>query len=533
MKRGSLTLGLSGLAIFLLTVVAGAAGGDTPVVDAVVNRDVAALRALIAAKTDVKIARADGSTALHFAVHWDNVEAADMLLNAGADPQAKTRLGMTPLFLAAQTGNPAMVARLLAAGADPNTAALSNGEMPLMVAARSGNADTVKLLLDARADVNAKDTLRGTTALSWAAEQNHATVVKLLLARGADPKAASKVVAGGRGGGDDDAADDPGAGAANANARGGVTPLMLAVREKGVETIDALLDGGAPIDQKAGDGTTALIVALQNGDAAIAKRLIARGADVNAINGKGWTPLFLAVKNRSREIGTVPNPIIDPVALMDVIKLLVEKGADVNVRTKARTDVYGATAFLREPGATPLLRAAYCADLEVIKYLLAHGADPQIATNDGTTTLMALTGVGYGDGFTKDVGTPDDSFEALKLLVDLGVPINAANSDKVTALHGAAHKNQPRMIEYLVEHGADMTAVSNFTQGTFIRVGSKGQTVLDWATGVMVNMQSSSYKAEAVAMVTKLMKERGITVESLTNTRGGTTVGNNAMSETK
>jgi ankyrin repeat protein len=308
---------------------------------------------------------------------------------------------------------------------------------------------------------------------------------------------------------------------------------MLAVRQQAVETIDALLDGGAPIDQKAGDGTTALIVALQNGDAAIAKQLIARGADVNAINGKGWTPLFLAVKNRSREIGTVPNPIIDPAALMDVIKVLVEKGADVNVRTKARTDVYGATAWLREPGATPLLRAAYCADLEVIKYLLAHGADPQITTNDGTTALMALVGVGYGDGFTKDVGTPDDSFEALRLLVEVGIPINAVNTDNVSALHGAAHKNQPRAIEYLVEHGADMTVVSNFTQGTFIRVGSKGQTVLDWATGVMVNMQSSSYKAEAVAMVTRLMKERGITVESLTNTRGGTTVGNNATTDAK
>ena len=295
--------------------------------------------------------------------------------------------------------------------------------------------------------------------------------------------------------------------------------------KKGIETIEALLDGGADINQQAGDGTTALIVALQNGDAAIAKRLIERGADVNSANGKGWTPLFLAVKNRSREIGTVPNPVIDTAALMDVVKLLVEKGADVNARTKVRSDQYGATAFLREAGATPLLRAAYCADLEVIKYLLQHGANPHITTNDGTTALMALAGVGYGDGFTKDVGTPDETFEALKLLVEVGIPINAANTDKITALHGAAHKNFPRGIEYLVEHGADMTAVSNYTQGTFIRVGSKGQTVLDWATGVMVNMQSSSYKTAAVEMVTKLMKERGITLEILTNTKGGITVG--------
>jgi len=524
MKKRSLGLGALGLALFLLPVAVAGAGGDAPVADAAMNRDMSGLRELIARNTDVKVARTDGSTALHWAIHWENADAVDMLLKAGADPQAKTRLGMTPLFMAAEIGSPTLVAKLLAAGADPNLAALSNGEMPLMAAARSGNVDAVKALLDAKANVAARDTLRGTTALSWAAEQNHAAIVKLLLSRGADANASSKVVAGGRGGGDDDAADDPGATAGNANARGGVTPLMIAVKKRGNESVEALLDGGAKIDQQAGDGTTALIVALQNGDAVIAKRLIERGANVGITNAKGWSPLFLAVKNRSREIGTVPNPVIDPAALMDVIKLVVEKGADVNVRTKARSDQYGATAWLREPGATPLLRAAYCADLEVMKYLLAHGADPQIATNDGTTTLMALVGVGYGDGFTKDVGTPDDAFEALKLLVDLGVPINAANTDKVTALHGAAHKNNPRAIEYLVHHGADMTAVSNYTQGTFIRVGSKGQTVLDWATGVMVNMQSSSYKTEAVAMVTKLMKEQGITLDTLTNTKGGTTV---------
>jgi len=155
---------------------------------------------------------------------------------------------------------------------------------------------------------------------------------------------------------------------------------------------------------------------------------------------------------------------------------------------------------------------------------LAHGADAKIATNDGTTALMALSGVGYGDGFTKDFGSPDETFEALKILVDAGIPINAANNDKVTALHGAAHKNFPRGIQYLVDHGADMNAVSQFTAGTFIRAGSRGQSVLDWATGVMVNMQSSSYKTEAVELVTKLMKDRGMPIETLTTTKGGLNV---------
>jgi ankyrin repeat protein len=486
------------------------------------NRDFAGLPKLIVQHADVNARQNDGSTALHWAAHWDNVEAADMLIKAGADPAASNRLGATPLFIAAESGSPAMVSKLLAAGVDPNAPFLSNGETALMVASRSGDIEKVKLLLDAKANLEAKETLRGTTALIWAAEQNHADVVTLLLSRGANPKAASKVSAGaGRRGGDDDAEDPGSAPAASANAKGGVTALMEATRERGLDTIKALIEGGAPINQQSGNGTTALIVALQNGDAATAKALIERGADVKIANAKGWTPLFLAEKARTRETGTVPNPVIDNAALLDVIHLIVEKGADVNARIKAGSELYGATSWLKDSGATAFLRASYCADLEVMKYLLAHGADPKITTDDGTTALMALSGVGYGDGFTKDFGTPDETFEALKILVDSGIPINAANKDHVTALHGAAHKNFVRGIQYLVDHGADLTAVSQFTAGTFIRTGSKGQSVLDWATGVMVNMQSSSYKTEAVELVTRLMKEHGIPVERLTTTKGG------------
>ena len=520
----NLLLSLGSLVVALPLAAFGAAG-DAVVADAVMNKDFAQLTTLIGQKADVNSAQADGSTALHWAAHWDNVEVADALLKAGADPKAATRLGSTPLSIAAMDGNPAMIAKLLAAGADASAPFLSNGETPLMVAARSGNVESVRVLLDAGAVIDAKETLRGTTALIWAAEQGHDKVVGLLLSRGADAQAASKVtIPTGRGGGDDDApADAATALPANANAKGGITSLMVATREKATATIKALLDGGAAINQQAGNGTTALVVALQNGDVDTAKLLIERGADVNIATAKGWTPLYLAVKARTREKGTVPNPVIDTKAMLDVIRLILDKGADVNARLRANTEAYGATTWLKEPGATAFLRAAWCGDLDVLKLLLLYGANPTIATNDGTTALMALSGVGYGDGFTQDFGTPQESLEAMKLLIEVGIPIDAVNSSKIAALHGAAHKNFVLGIQHLVDVGADLTMRSAHVS-SYERTGSPGNTVLDWATGVQVNLQSSTYKAEAFELVTKLMKERNIPIEGLTTTKGGRAV---------
>ena len=511
-----------GFAVVLLSLAAPAfAAGGGPVADAAMKGDFATVRALIGRKADVNAPLADGSTALHWAAHWDDVAAADALIKAGANPAAASRLAATPMSVAAENGSAAMIARLLAAGVDPNATFLADNETALMLAARAGSVEGVKLLLDAGANIEAKDSLRETTALSWAAENRHPAVIALLLSRGADTKAASKVVIPkGRNAAADGDEIDLSPLPANANAKGGLTALMVATREGSLDIMKMLLDGGADINQQAGNGSTALLVAVQNGNAATAKLLLERGADVNIANGKGWTPLFLAVKARTRERGTVPSPVIDPVAMMDVIKTIVDKGANVNAQLKANTDSYGATTWLVEAGATALLRASFCGDLEVMKLLMAHGADPLLTTSDGTTTLMALAGVGYGDGFTSDFGPPEQSVEAMKLLLDAGVPVNAMTKEKITALHGAAHKNFVLGIQYLVDHGADLTMRSQ-RASNFEHKGTVGNTVLDWATGVQVNMQSASYKKEAVELVTKLMKERNIPVEGLSTTKGG------------
>ena len=221
----------------------------------------------------------------------------------------------------------------------------------------------------------------------------------------------------------------------------------------------------------------------------------------------------------------MPNPIPDEDGLFQVVQMLVDKGADVNARLRADTEIHNgiAATWLREAGATPFLRASLCGDLAVMKLLLAHGADPKISTTDGTTPLMALAGVGYAEGFMHDIGSPEQSLEAMKLLIDAGIDVNAKNKDDVTALHGAAHKNFVVGIQLLVDHGADLTARSH-RASPFERVGNPGNTPLDWATGVQIGMQSSFYHPDSVAMVTKLMKARGLNPEGLSQTKGGLAV---------
>jgi ankyrin repeat protein len=528
---------LRSLGLLVALPAASFAANSTAVADAAMNHDLPGLRVLINQKADVNGPQADGNTALHWAAQWNNLEAADLLIRAGANPMAATRLGATPLYLASEAGSAAMISKLLAAGADPNATFLTHGETPLMFAARSGSVDSVRVLLDSGAKLEAQDTLRGTTALIWAAEQNHPALVRLLLARGADAKAHSTVVIpaaragrGGRGGGRGGATPPAGRGpAADAGAAdpppppvvptGGLTPLIFAAREGFLETATALLNGGAPIDQASADGSTALLVAIQNGKPDVARLLVDRGADVNLSNTRGWNPLYIAVKNRTIETGGMPLPTGE--GMFELIKMLVDKGASVNARLKADTEVRNdfRAIWLQEEGATPFLRAAFTGDLEVMKLLLAHGADPKIPTSDGTTALMALAGIGFADGFIHDYGGPQQSLEAMKLLLDLGLDPNAKNQDEMTALHGAANKNFVGALQLLVDRGADLTAASKGN----IKSNFHPITVLDYAEGVQVAIGPSAiYHADAVALVEKLMGERNLPLPaSIRPTKGG------------
>ena len=499
-------LGLTGM-----TVALSIAGPHSAVADAAMSKDRSAVSSLVKQKADANTPQADGTTALIWAVKADDAEMVDVLLAAGANVNAANREGATALYQAALTGDAVIIEKLLNAGADPNGPALSIGETALMEAARVGSVAGVKMLLSHGADVNAKEKLRETTALMWAAEQNHPDVILALVQKGADINAQSKLEKD-----RPSSAAGPGAGlapVASGLRRGGLTPLVFAAREGATEAVRALVEGKADIDKTTADGSSAVLVAVQNGYYDLARYLIRNKANVNLPNQKGWTPLYLAIKNRNIETGQLPTPP-NVYQAMDFIKLLLDQDAEVNGRLAYETEIGSSNhpIWLREEGATPFFRAAYAGDIEVMKLLLAHGADPAITTADHTTPLMALCGLGYTLSFVHHRSHAED-MQALELLLDLGADVNAVNKDGVTALMGAAHLGGNDQIQVLVDHGAKLDAHDN---GKECPGGVKGcpggATALTFAGGLPTTSQAPLEHPDTEALLRKLMAERGIPV---------------------
>src|SRR5579863_390930 len=251
-------------------------GAGSEAADAAQNRDMDALRTLVKQHANVNTPQPDGTTALHWAAHWNDLDAVKLLIGAGADAKAANRYGATPLSEGVVLGSAAMVEALLTAGADPKTLTTSGGETVLMTAARAGNLDAVKVLLAHGAAVNAKENYRGQTALMWAAAERHPDVVKILLDHGADWKLQSLARETGM----------PKLSAASSvspMARGGLTAFHFAAREGDIETGRVMLDAGpginVDINQVDADNTNALVVSILNKRYSYAKFLLDRGAD--------------------------------------------------------------------------------------------------------------------------------------------------------------------------------------------------------------------------------------------------------------
>ncbi len=458
-----------------------------PLADAVQRGDSQTAQALLKKSADVNATQPDGATALHWAAYRGDAEVAAALIRAKANVNARNNYGVTPLALAAQEGSAPVIDLLLKAGANPNDPInfVNSGETPVMLASRSSKVDAVAMLVRAGADVNAKETWSGQSALMWAAAAGDSAMVAALLEMGADLRARSN---------------------------GGTTPFLFAVRKGDMRTVQAMLAAGADVNEKrSGDFATPLLVAIINGHEDLVDLLLDKGADPNAeggttaltVTGAKAQEVKLTLKTPSfyeqlRDVGTeggngrnnswgkplqaavhVANwsvsddLIIVNIDRMRVIKSLLAHGADVNGRNSDMEPRWGGARYRRRlVGATALLYAAKSADVEVMRLLLANGADPKINTGVNITPLMAAAGIAWASN--QDKASEADVLEAVKLLVEeAGLDVNFVADTGETAMHAAAYRGANSVVQYLFDHGAKLDVVDK-----------SGRTPLAIANGV-------------------------------------------------
>ena len=439
--------------------VARAQSDEERLIDVARSADTDAVRALLAdgASIEIDTAEADGTTALHWACYRDDLESADLLIRAGANVNAANDLGATPLWMASQNGSQAMVRRLLEAGADPNRALLL-GETPVLVASRSGSPDVVEQLLAHGADVDAQGA-RGQTALMWAGAQQHADVVSVLLAHGADVHQRSDVWS--------QVMAVPPHGQPEYNREiphGGNTALMFTARVGDLASAKRLVAAGANVDDADAWGVSATVLAAHSGFGELVAFFLAGGADPNAA-AAGFTALHEAIMRRDRKMATA----------------LLVHGADPNARLRTWTPTRRSSRDFNFPpplvGATPFWLAARFGEPDLMRLLVTHGADPLFVHHadyktangaerrlESTTALMAAMGMGGGRlraWVQPDGGDPEAvTLETVKLVIELGelgelgVDVNAADSDGRTALDVARGLVYETVVAFLVEHGA-------------------------------------------------------------------------------
>jgi ankyrin repeat protein len=460
-----------------LLLIAAAAPPESPIADAAMRRDTAAVRQLLKQGEDVNAAQGDGMTALHWAATNGDAELARMLVYAGARKEATTRNGSyTPLHLAAKAGKAAALKALLEAGANANAVTTSGGATALHLAAAQGNTDAVAALLEHGAQVNAKEGAWGQTALMWAAAYNRVPVIELLVARGAEIKATSNV--------EDIPARERADRAANQLRQRRVAALRAVDRPQVPATAAAGQTAAAPRDsaqarrdaqtarnepepsnarRQAQPGTPAPNTAARPADSTARQSAAAtpgsRQDSTSAARGGlgygdlvgnkgGLTSLLFAVRQ-----GHVPSVVA-----------LLKAGADVNqVSTGDHT--------------SPLLMATINGHFDLAKMLLERGADPKLASDAGATPLYAAINVQWAAKSLYPQPTAQKQQQTTHLalmeaLIKAGADVNArlkkhlwymsfnfdllgVNTTGATPFWRAAYGLDVPAMKLLIAHGAD------------------------------------------------------------------------------
>ncbi len=445
----------------------GAANDRASVLAAAKNGTPLELAELLAAGGDPNETDADGTSALHWAVHGGGGESVSALLAAGAAPDAANRYGVRPTYLAAENGDELAMHALLEAGADPH-AVFAEGETLLMTAARTGDVPTIEVLVAAGADVDAREARGGQTALMAAAAENNGLAIAALLNAGAERDARE--------------------------ATGEFTALAFAVRAGAVAAANALLDAGADASATLPDGTSMLVLSALNQSYEAAAALLEHGADPKAAVD-GWTALHqIAAVRRWRRGFNLPGPEHrDQLASLELVRKLAASGADVNARQ------------VGEGGMTPFLLATRSLDLPYMRTVLDLGADPTLKSDDGTTAVMLAAGVGQGQSSAGSTpGSIEEALAALALTLELGAgTVNDVDSRNETPLHGVMYRGASIvLIDFLVERGATLQGVVN----------SRGWTPLRIADGIGIDGIAFIRYPEAAAHLRTLMQQHGLPV---------------------
>jgi len=459
----------------LLVVCVSAANDDRLLVNAAKNQDVQQVRTLLSERANVNVRSEDGSTALLWAAHWNDVSMATLLVRAGADANAANDLRMTPLVQACTNGSAALVALLLRAGANPNAPA-GTGETPLMTCARTGVVETVRLLLVQGADVNATEPNQHQTALMWAAAAQHPKVIETLIEAGAD---------------------------STAHTRMGSTALHFAARTGDIESTRVLINAGVDVNilsqpdlepgrgaasAKGGGtagrasavsggpgasasisfpGSTPLLVATVRGHVQLALLLLDHGANPNVVDA-GFTPLHWAAGTWENGLANPVYGFVDPIggipdrqAKLQLVKALLAHGANPNLQMTVRPPTFGGTGtggYNDSVGATPFVVAANASDIEMMRMLLAAGANPHLATKTNSNAVLAASGLNRGIGEVID--DEERALAAVNFLLDLGVDPKAVTTYNENALFGPGYRGWNRMLELLIEKGADVNIIN-------------------------------------------------------------------------
>ena len=532
---GSLPLPAALLLALSLSALAGATLPGSPIADAAMRGDAAAVRALIAEGADVNAPQGDGMTALHWAARNRDAALTRDLLEAGAEVDAGTRIGRyAPLHLASEVGAGEVVEVLLGAGADPERAILvGGGARPLHFAAGSGSERAVTALLRAGAAVDAAEESWGQTPLIFAASRGRTAAVRALLEAGADPAVHTRVIdvaaraildriersernrrlAAGEPWGPEVAEavrleqeeqtrreraeeasrkegetrmieePEPLSYGELVGGHGGLTALLHAAREGHLETALALVEAGADLDQVgAGDGTSPMLMATINGHFDLAMRFLELGADPTIASHAGATPLFAAINTHWAPKSRYPQQHVymqQDHTYLEVMEKLLAAGVDPNARLTKHLWFMSYNFDLLQidsRGATPFWRAAYALDVRAMRLLVARGADPAIAT----AKVPSRRG-GYGNAADE---TDPSGLPPVPVGGPAVHPIHAASGVGYgQGFAGNAHRHVPDgwlpAVRYLVEElGADVNARDHQGYGALHHAAARGDNAL-------------------------------------------------------